>query len=262
MPAKLSEQQLDKYRQELEVLYIHQNLSIKQISLRLKIGQTTVYDRLIKCGIQTNRASKIKYNNQRSDITIPVLSKLLAEFIGIMLGDGHITPTQVTVTIGVKESYTKFIKELMRQLFDVTPKVIVVNEKYHVVYLGSTKLVRWLISMGLTTNKTKNQVNLPNWCLNQPQFYIPLLRGLIDTDGSIYKTKSGLQISFTNKSIPLLKSVKYMLEYLGYSPSKLSANKVYLTKQANIKRYIKQIGFNNPKHTNRYRQFTQHGRFV
>ena len=91
-------------RKELIKLYVEDNKSIREIAIILNIAQSSVYDRLLRLRIKPNRSLKPGFNNKRHDISIPNnYSGELSEFIGILLGDGHITPTQVTVTLGTKE---------------------------------------------------------------------------------------------------------------------------------------------------------------
>ena len=86
------------------------------------------------------------------------------------------------------------------------------------------------------------------------------LRGLIDTDGSIYQLRYGLQIGFCNLSIPLLRSTRELFIRLRFNPSQVSGSKVYLTNQSEIDDYVKRVGFSNQKHHRRYVQFRKHGR--
>lgn len=255
MPRKWSPQDIDHQKQILSKLYIDRNLTISQIGKILNIKYNSVYDRLVRVGITISRESKAGYNNQRRDISIPPLSDELAEFIGILLGDGQITPTQIKVTLGIKEGYSQFVSQLIKKVFKIKPKIIIRQGKYHEIYFGSTLIVKWFLQMGLAHNKVLAQVGVPKSLLSKPRLHKYLIRGLIDTDGSIYQIKSGIQISFTNKSVPLLKNLQYMLKLQGFSPSKITVNKVYLTKKKDIKAYVSKIGFNNPKHLVRYNSF-------
>ena len=123
--------------------------------------------------------------------------------VGVLLGDGHLTPTQVTVTLGKKDIYVDYVSNLMEGLFAVKPKVAVTKDGHYIVYLGSARLVRWFLKMGMSFNKVKAQVSVPSWCLSRKGFMANIIRGLIDTDGSVYKLKFGTQISFCNRSRPL-----------------------------------------------------------
>ena len=71
-------------------------------------------------------------------------------------------------------------------------------------------------------------------------------------NGSVYKLKYGIQISFCNRSLPILKSLQLMLKKLGYTPSSVSLYNIYLTKRKDVKRFFEEIKPSNPKHIDRY----------
>lgn len=257
MPAKWTIEQKLVFTNEIKELYVNQNKSIREISKILNMSQSGVYGRLINCEIPIRRFLKPKYNNQRI-LDIPAYNVDLAEFIGIMLGDGNINKYQVIVTLGSKEvSYSTYVSNMMNKIFQLQSRIMVSPNNYRSVYFGSRKIVLWLIDMGLAYNKVVAQVKIPRWCFQNRKYMGAVLRGLIDTDGSIYKLKFGVQISFTNKSLPLLKGARYMLQYLGYSPSNISCNKIYLTRRKDIVKYNLEIGFKNKKHRERYNSFIQ-----
>ncbi|MBI5729052.1 MAG: LAGLIDADG family homing endonuclease [Candidatus Magasanikbacteria bacterium] len=82
-----------------------------------------------------------------------------------------------------------------------------------------------------------------------------VVRGLVDTDGSVYKLRKGAQVSFCNCSKKLLDDARKILVRLKFSPSFPSSNKIYLTKQKDILRYNYEIGFANKKHQDRFLRF-------
>lgn len=250
----IKEERLKK--QELAGLYTKENKTIGEIALILNLSASTVYDRLIRLGIPIIRTRKEKYNNKRTDILIlNKYSAELAEFIGIMLGDGNLTPTQVTVTLGKKDKYIEHVSNLMQRLFGPKPKVSFSKQGDCAIYLGSTMLVRWLLSMGLVFNKVKAQVDIPRWILSRNNFISAGLRGLFDTDGSVYALRWEMQISFCNRSRPLIESVGLMLKKLGLHPSRISGYNLYLTRRTDIDKFFKEIGFGNCKHQERFRKF-------
>lgn len=260
MPAPWSKQRIGQSRKELQTLYVVENKSIGEIASELGVGSTTIYDRLKRANIRILRKAKEHYNNQNKKVVVPTQwTPELAEFVGILLGDGHLTPTQVTVTLGTKESeYVDYVARLMYKLFRDNPRKYFSKRGDWTVYVGSTVLVRWFLRIGLASNKVKAQVGIPKKCFINNEFKKRVVRGLIDTDGSVYRLLSGnLQISLCNCSINLLRGAREILISLGFSPSKISANKIYLTKKQDIQKYYEKIGFGNSKHRRRYQQFTK-----
>lgn len=243
-------------RKELIKFYVRDNKTIGEIADVLNIGATAVYDRLIRLGIHPLRSQKLRYNNRRNDIVIPdTHSPRLAEFIGILLGDGSLTPTQVTVTLGKKDKYADYVCDLIHSLFGIAPKIIFDKNDNLTVYFGSTVAVRWLLGMRLVFNKVKEQVNIPRWILSNKDFMRAALRGLFDTDGSVYRLRWGMQISFCNRSRPLIESVRTMLLKLRFHPSRISGYNLYLTRKEDTDRFFKEIGFKNRKHIYRFLEF-------
>lgn len=245
-------------RRELLELYVKKNKTIGEIAKMLHCGESTIYERLVRLGIPSLRSQKPRYNNIRSDIILPKkYSKDLAEFVGVLLGDGHLTPTQVTVTLGKKEKYVEYVACLMRKLFGVEPKIITSKRGDFTVYIGSTTIVRWLMAMGLVFNKVKAQVDVPSWIFSKKDFIKGAIRGLFDTDGSVYQLRFGIQLSFCNRSRPLLHSFRSMLAKLGFHPSMVSSHNVYLTRRGDIQMFFQEIGSNNTKHTKRFSNFSK-----
>lgn len=255
MARKWTKDEEETIHKELENLYVRDNKTIGEIAKILNIGQSTVYDRLLRLNIKPKRSQKIGFNNKRTDVFIPQEhSEELSEFIGIMLGDGHITNTQVTVTLGNKEDeYVRYVVRIIKKVFKIAPKTITQRKKYKVIYFGSVDAVRWLISMGFVFNKVKKQVSVPSWIFTERSFMENFLKGFFDTDGSVYKLKFGLQLSFTNRSLNLLMGIRKGLAILGYSPSKISGFHIYLTKNKDIRNFFDKIQPANKKHLKRYK---------
>jgi len=247
-------------KKELVRLYIKENKTIDEIANVLNLGESSIYQRLIRLGIKPIPFKKKTYRNINYNVVVPRRrSKELAEFVGILLGDGHLTPTQVTVTLGKKDIYVSHVSGLMESLFEVKPKVTTTRDGHYVIYLGSARLVRWFLKMGLSFNKVKSGVDVPSWCFCSRKFMTNLIRGLIDTDGSVYKLRFGVQISFCNRSRPLLESARLILKKLGFNPSKISGYNIYLTKKGDLLKYFNSIGFGNKKHEKRFLEFFNNG---
>lgn len=195
----------------------------------------------------------------------PKLSKRLAEFVGIILGDGGITQRQITITLHHKDDkeYSKFVVGLIKQLFDV-PIGTYYNKKDSVIdySISRSGLVHFLTTqLGLKQgNKVKQQVDIPDWIKQKKKYIIPCVRGLIDTDGCIFTHKYKVndkwyaykKLAFSNRSMPLRQSVFNTLKDLGLHPRMSGDKDVRLDSIDDMKIYFKKIGSHNPKHLKRY----------
>lgn len=246
------------YRNQLQQLYIAENKSIGEIAIQLSIAQATVFDRLRRLDIKTIPEKKSKHRNKRNDIRLPRQSARFAEFLGIMLGDGHISHFQTVVTLGTKElAYVQYVQALMQYLFKVKATVSVKKSGYRDVYIGSTLITKWLKEQGLVQNKVAAQVGVPEWIMSDKKYMKAFARGFFDTDGSVYNLRFGIQISFTNRSAPLLAALQDMLRKLGYKVSETSAYRVYITKRKDVRRFFRDVSPANEKHRRRFDKFTR-----
>lgn len=199
-------------------------------------------------------------------IAFPKQSEDLAEFVGIMLGDGGITDRQVAVTVHYKDdrAYSLFIKRLMQRLFDVKPSLTIrVKRSTIIVVISRTQLVKFCQSIGLVVgNKVRQQINIPGWIMENSVFKKACMRGLMDTDGCIfneYHTIKGKRycyprLSFASMSSPLRESVFRILKELDFSPKMRNNRSVQLEYKNEIVRYFEVVKSYNPKHLKRWKR--------
>jgi hypothetical protein len=257
MARRWNKKEEKKYRDELLDLYVKKNKSLGEIALILGIAEQTVFQRLCRLEIKTTPYLKENYLLKPKCVKIPKkYSSDMAEFFGIMLGDGHLSHFQVQVNLGTKEmEYAEYVRKLIGDIFKTNPKIAIRAKGYRDVYFGSTVVTSWLFKEGLVSNKVKAQVDIPKWIFTRKDFMNSFLRGFFDTDGSVYKLKYGIQISLTNHSRPLLVSLHKMLFALRYSSSVVNTHNIYITKRADLERFFNEIQPKNPKHTRRFKSF-------
>ena len=261
MARRWTKEEERKHKEKLINLYVVQNKSIGEIAPLLGLKESSVFNRLQRLDIKTNKQLKTRYLNRRNDVVIPKRSPKLAEFFGVMFGDGHVSHYQASVTLGTKElEYVKYVQLMMQNLFIVPATICVRKSGYRDVYIGSTQITSWLLSQGLVHNKVAAQVDIPPWIYMRQAYMKSFIRGFFDTDGSVYKLRFGTQISLTNKSIPLLKSLRKMLITLEYKPSEISSYRVFLTRKTDLDRFIREIRPANSKHLRRFKEFSRVGR--
>jgi len=204
-------------------------------------------------------------------IKIPKESKKLAEFYGIMLGDGNLTKIKGyklgTYSIRIvgdihkdKEYLLNFVKPLIENLFEIKVR----NSKFRgsngmFLEAYSRELVKFLEKKGFKPgNKIKNRLEIPKWIKNNRRFLAFCLRGLYDTDGSAYKltNQNSYQINFCNYNEVLLRDVREALISLNIFPSKITKGKeINITKKSELVKYLKVIGFHNHKHLNKIKMW-------
>lgn len=199
-------------------------------------------------------------------IKTPDKSVRLAEFIGIMIGDGGINKRQITITLNSQDDaeYIKIVSNLIYNLFTVIPTVIKSPKSKAVTLLISrVGLVNFLIKNELKQgNKIKNGLNIPVWILKDPEYAKACVRGIMDTDGCIFqethqiknKGYSYPRLSIVSASEELLESINDILCRLDFNP-KIRYRRVNLESRDDIVRYFSLIGSSNPKHTTRFKKF-------
>jgi transcriptional regulator with XRE-family HTH domain len=102
-------------------------------------------------------------------IKIPKKNLELAEFTGIMLGDGGIAPYYIHITLSnTEKAYIGYVMNLINRLFDVHPKLYKLKYAKAVdIVIQRKKLVDFCQQIGLVLgNKVKHQVDIPEWVKN------------------------------------------------------------------------------------------------
>jgi hypothetical protein len=203
---------------------------------------------------------------KRNIINKPKKDERLAEFIGIMLGDGGFTARgkqiQITLNNVDDRDYINFVYNLTHHLFCIKPKIYKSkNARASKISVSSMELVDYLVKLGLKTgNKVKLQVDVPDWIKKNKSYAIACVRGLMDTDGCIfnhhYQVKNKYynykKLSFTCYSQPMRRSVHNILSLLGINSRMFSSRDVRIDSKEHMKKYFKVIGTHNPKHLKRY----------
>ncbi len=194
--------------------------------------------------------------NIRHGFRMPEFSQDLAEFVGIILGDGSLTAAQLKITLNSVEDaeYIDYVRKQANKLFDYQPSIYPVKTAKAVnLVLSGVDLVENLVKLGLKIgNKVENQVGVPDWINENDIYERACLRGLMDTDGGILKHNyfvngkhySYLKICFTNNSKPLRDFVFKTLNDCGFS-AKSSFNKVWLYSEEEVRKYVHVVGSSN-----------------
>ena len=196
--------------------------------------------------------------NQPKEVFLPKKDIVLAEFVGILIGDGGITNYQITITLNKKDDkeYAEFVVDLIKQLFKIKPSIHI-RESVVNIKISRIKLIIYLQKLGLKKgNKIKQNVDMPNWIKNNENYSLACIRGLVDTDGCVYrhqyKVKEKIyhykKIGFSSRSKNLIESVKNIMSKNGLHPKIDCRGDIRLYSLADVKKYFQVIGSHNPKH--------------
>jgi len=197
----------------------------------------------------------------------PRFSKDLAEFTGIMLGDGGIAISQIVISTNSidDKQYSFFVKELIKKLFGVEaamyypPCASVVN-----IVVSRKNLVEFCNKkLGLKIgHKLKQGLDIPPWIKGNLEFEKACMRGLMDTDGCLFHECHNIKgkkycyprLSFVTASVPLRNSVVEILQKLNLNPKIRGSNQRYvqIEDKEKIREYFRVVGSSNPKHLNKY----------
>lgn len=201
---------------------------------------------------------------QPKSIVKPPKSENLSELCGIILGDGGMSKNQLTITLHHidDKDYSKFVIKLIKKLFKINPSIYHdITNSVNDIVVSRVNLIKFLISLGLVTgNKIKQQVDIPNWIKRNNKFSIACVRGLVDTDGSVFIHKYKVnniwykykKISFVSFSKPLINSVFKIFEH-NRIKSRIYKNKdIRIDSIKDVKSYFKIFNSHNPKHLKKY----------
>jgi intein/homing endonuclease len=235
-----------------------------------KLSLKTNYKRFIVKRFDNNWGRSKGGKNSKGNlknIKIPNKGKDLAEFWGIVLGDGHVQKIK-KYKIGVynikiaghsiddRDYLLDFVKPLCEKLFEVKSRTYEPkNKKGLYIIIEGRKIIDFFENNEFKSgNKIINQTTIPKWIKKNDRFLASCLRGLYDTDGSFYRLgkQNSYQIHFKNHNKKLLNDVRKSLLKLGINTSKIMKNRsIVITKKSEIEKFYKLVGFHNPKHLNK-----------
>ena len=200
-------------------------------------------------------------------IRTPSPSRLLAEYLGMVAGDGHIDTYQVTLTTNSETDlqHAKHFAKTASHLFGVQARIsFKTSSKACVVTLNSKTLSDYLQVQGFPKgSKIKLGLPVPRWISNDKAFSFAFIRGLFDSDGCVYQDKHLIRgkkylhigLAFANNEEHLLEFFKATLVRAGLRPTQKTKYRIFLRRSADIDKYFLFVGTSNRKHMIRYQKF-------
>ncbi len=220
-----------------------------------------------KGGLNSLKSERLKNSRFKflTEINKPQQSVELAEAIGILIGDGGMSYYQIKVSLDLKsdEGYERYVRKLFSRLFKSKVSIYKRIQNSTIEIVVSRKLlVNFLVQCGLPIgNKLRQEIDIPLWIKENIFFSRTCLRGLFDTDGSIYLDKHKINetvykswnVAFTSYSKNLLASIKDLLIKEGFHPTHTSINSIRLRRKEEIIKFFDIIGSSNPKNQRKFK---------
>ena len=150
---------------------------------------------------------------------------LVSYIVGVAIGDGNLSnpngrATRLRVYCDLK--YPKLIQKIQSTISTIFPENKVSLTKGRGNYLSIScysnhweKLLGWHAADG---SKFIQDVSIPDWIKKNEIYKINCLRGLIETDGSIYNDRGYKMVMFTNATYRLASDVFNIIESLNFKP--------------------------------------------
>jgi DNA-binding transcriptional regulator WhiA len=181
----------------------------------------------------------------------------LAYIIGIAIGDGNLSnpnkrATRLRITCDLK--YKNLIENIKSSLEKTFPKnkISIVKRKDNCIDISCysnklEKILGWKHDGG---SKYKQNISVPKWIKANNKFIIACLRGLFETDGSIYFDRKYKMANFTTIIPNIAKDVQEMISGIGFQPniqilkSKNKKTKYTIRISKNAEKFINLLGIN------------------
>ena len=189
------------------------------------------------------------------------ISEDLAEFFGIMFGDGkiychpiHGYAIRIWCNYHNEKDYAEYISQIIERLFFIKPKKYESPKKGSIcIQFHSKNIAYGLLELGIPKNH-KGKMPIPHWIMSNNSNCKAFLRGLFDTDGCVINqrfdgyTYKLIKITMKNKKFAL--DVKTIFEKVGLHPymcSQVDHNEVVIRKKKDLELWKTKIGSNSFK---------------
>ena len=156
----------------------------------------------------------------------PSHGPLLAYVIGVALGDGNLSSPNKRATrlrITCASHYPRLGAKIMRAIRVLLPanRVSIVRHTHANAFDISCcsnhweDLLEWSVGKG---SKCDQSVRVPSWIKENRKYVISCLRGLLETDGSVYRDRGYPMVMFVSAIPGLAEDVHGMMQSLGFEP--------------------------------------------
>lgn len=150
----------------------------------------------------------------------------LAYVIGVAIGDGNLSNPNgraVRLRITCDKKYPNLRDRILKSIKKARPdnKVSIVNRKDNCVDISCysnewEKILGWSHCLG---PKHTQEIQAPSWIKEKEAYKRSYLKGLFETDGSIYLDRGYIMVNFVTIIPKLAKEVCGLIKELGFLPT-------------------------------------------
>lgn len=199
------------------------------------------------------------------NVQLPEKSKYLAEFFGILFGDGHLIEKgrihRIGITLNLTEDidYSKYVVGLIKFLFNISPKIKIRKKLGRLDILISSKaLTNFLLQLGFLNGRKKDGLVVPKWVKNNEIYIKSFIRGIMDTDGSLFFAKRGTYkvneypvIEIKMHDERFIKELAGLFKKINF-PIVYRKNKIQINGTKLLHKWVEEIGIYNINSFSRY----------
>ena len=206
------------------------------------------------------------------------LNNNIAELIGVIIGDGcirykpHLSQYYIEI-VGDKNNekeYFEYIKKMFIEELNLNAFIKVREGGLRLKVYSKTFIEFLVYKLKLPNNKDKCQnIFIPDVIFNNKNLLISCLRGIMDTDGSLFLTNKGhrknyptIEISTTSQKLARqLKNalkVRFRIGFRSYKPGRFHRiYRISLNGDKMIEKWYQEIGFSNLRNLNKHRKYKE-----
>ena len=213
----------------------------------------------------TNLEEVQKTKHLEKEILKPQMSNSLAEIFGVLNGDGHINKLnhEICVVGSVLErDYFDYLKHLFEGSLHLSFSIQPQNTKLKLRAYSKQLADILHEDFGLPKGNKLGKLNVPKQVLLKKALLKSYVRGLFDTDGSVYLRRNKDQVvNISSADKMYLMQIKEALNSLGVNSS-ISKKNIYVYKKQDVDKFFKIIKPANSKHLKRDEKFNTLARMV
>jgi intein-encoded DNA endonuclease-like protein len=212
---------------QVKQLYFEEDKSLIDIGKIYNVHPETIRRHMINNRILAENKHIKRVRRDTRKLNLDITSNL-AYILGVIEGDGHISPTKNIIKLDVadKEFCEEFKRNMSKigfndnKIYEIIPKNKNYKYRYGLVY-RSKGFVDFYFKNITCNSKKKYEWYSKN--LNEVSLQIQFLRGMFDSEGCVYYRndlqRKDKQISFTNTDQYLINICSGYLDNLGISHS-------------------------------------------